>query len=105
MELLEDKLNALSLHGRRKLHVDGLNFAEEFGFQSDCHAKAVLRAPKRIRLFCEAARESGWDVVVFIDDVTQTQATMSKWRQRRCREVRTGVRNVPQVSTYLPEEP
>ena len=98
MDALISDIGRLDLQKKKKLYVDGLNFADDWGFASDCHARAVINGPKQIFNFCSAARLGGWDVVVFIDAASLTKETIAKWRARRNREVRTGTRRVPQVT-------
>ena len=100
MQECVEKLQRLDV-SCKTLHVDGLNMKFfPFALKMD-HHKCVDVAFCAVRQFVSAARESGYEIVAFIDGGKQTGETIKKWRQRREQEARSGKRGVPQGTSIL----
>ena len=76
-----------------KLYMDVLNFATDFfpiGFPW-----SVTRAYSKIKSFV-AAKNSNIELKCFIDDTAPSDESKKKYRTRREREVRNGIKAIPQ---------
>jgi hypothetical protein len=89
-----------SIATRNLLYMDAMNFAREFFCHAD-HAASILGAHKKISSFCMAAEKSGWTVVAFIDMACVSEEAMTKWKQRREREIRMMERRMPQGMSLM----
>ena len=87
----------------RLLFVDAFNYANVFfRSQNDSLERSFIVGLERIRLFCHAAKESGFRVKVFLDLVQDSQEANKKWFDRRRRETLQGIMDVPQgLSTIM----
>lgn len=75
------------------LYVDVANYAMYFfPIWRSWSLEYASQAAKR---FCRAFDRSGWTLKGFIDQSIMTAEAQAKWRKRREREVRLGVRTVP----------
>ena len=69
----------------KKLYVDGLNVATSLGFGSKWWN---IEEPRQgVKKFVEAARNSGYELKVFIDAGIQSAEAMEKWKSRRENDV------------------
>lgn len=100
MQECVEKLQRLDV-SCKTLHVDVLNMKFfPFALKMD-HHKCLDIAFNSVKQFVCAARESGYEIIGFIDAGKQTEETIKKWRQRREQEARSGRRGVPQGASIL----
>lgn len=85
--------------GRKLLYVDVLNFSNDFGFTT--RTWNLGNPVIKIAQFCNAARRSKWELVVFIDAGIESDEALTKWRSRREEEVKREYRDVPQGLSVL----
>ncbi|KAJ3044734.1 hypothetical protein HDV00_001138 [Rhizophlyctis rosea] len=108
MNVLEQETSRLSL-GRKLLYVDALNYGGKwFGIRfargSEISHWQFTNVLTNIQSFVAAATRSGYQLKIFIDAVNQTGEAVAKWEKRREKEVREGVRRMPQGLSVLIEE-
>ena len=93
--LFFSKLNLILRWHSVKLYVDILNYASHF-FPLSKPFHHLEQALKKVTLFVDAAKKSGYEVVVFIDAVQISDEADNKWKSRREEEVVKGIQNMPQ---------
>ncbi|KAI6659920.1 hypothetical protein LOD99_14260 [Oopsacas minuta] len=82
----------------RKLHVDILNYSDDFFSFRNWN---LTTASKKVERFISAARKSGWILKVFIDAVIESDEALKKWRKRREKELSKCMKNMPQGTSTL----
>ena len=78
--------------------VDLLNYGEDFfkfSFKNNSDFEKNLKFGKRkIRKFVQAAKNSGYKIIGFIDKAAVTNEALNKWYRRRIKELESGHRKV-----------
>ena len=84
---------------RRRLYVDALNYAGYFFpiSKSWCMKKAF----HRVKSFVVAAKNSGWQISVFIDNTAVSEEAQEKWKDRREADILNQRKNMPQGCSQL----
>jgi hypothetical protein len=108
MENTEDHLSDLiqsfaiqNIHSQKKLlYVDGLNYCRDF-FTGGPKWISPQKVTQRVYKFVRSAQNSGWTLEVFIDMAAVTDETLIKWKNRRKKEIKERVRNMPQGCNAL----
>ncbi len=105
MEFVENAMASLALSTgdqprRDRLYVDVLNFGTHFFCIGE--SWSCTKALKRAENFANAAKKSGFTTVkCFIDDSNPSPEATKKWKSRREKEVKNGIKNVPQGLQYI----
>jgi len=96
MEFIEESMGSLSLKtGENLLYVDVLNYGTNFFRLGE--AWSCTEALKRVEAFVNAAKKAGFVTMkIFIDDSNPSAEATKKWKSRREKEVKNGIKNVPQ---------
>lgn len=84
----------------RILCVDALNQAHRF-FSPGKKWTIPQEAFRRVSKFVQAAKNSGWNLLVFIDSKTVSGKAQLTWKKRREKEVEQRKRNMPQGTNVL----
>mgnify|MGYP001335462697 FL=1 len=94
------ELEKLNISKTSWLYMDAFNFLRKFygGKRNHWH---VLEIVPHVQEFVEAAKNSGWEIKVFIDAVTKTGEAKRKWESRREKEVKNEKREMPQGMNTL----
>ena len=75
-----------SLSVKNRLFIDIFNFNAHFYTPNDCHWK-IKEARAKVKAFVQAARDSGYDIEIFIDAALETEEAILKWKSRREKEI------------------
>jgi len=79
-----------------KIYVDILNYKQKFFVGKASWEASYKLAKKRVNKFVEAARKSGLEIEVFIDQAIETKEVAKKWISRRVKQIeKSSMRLVP----------